>query len=174
MLWKNDGYWKYETFPLDEPAATFGVFQPMVELWHAKTPGGAVAPDWRHYELADLKNWWGWAHIYDAVPGEALHFRVRLWGTNIASTLDYDATGLLLRPETAADAADARSITRHDLEFARHMLDNGLLGRGSGPIDVSFGNTCDYQEVMMPLSADGKVFDKVFYLCSTEITGLDY
>ncbi|MEQ8665067.1 MAG: hypothetical protein RIC16_05025 [Rhodospirillales bacterium] len=173
MLWKNDGYWHYETFSFHEPPATFGVFEPMVELWRAKTPAGAAAPDWRHFELTDLKGWWGWSHVYDAVPGEPLHFRVRLWGSNIASVLGYDVTGQLLRPETAAGAADAQNITRDDLEFARYLLDNAQLGRGSGPIDARFGNVCDYQEIMLPLSGDGQTLDKVLYFCSTVMTGVE-
>ncbi len=165
MEWKTDPYWRYETFSLDAPADSFDIFAGPVRMWREKAGPERPAPDWRDITLADLEGWWGWSQVYDlADPVEAV-FRVRLWGSRLAQVLGYDITGKIIRAADSAPAADARLITRNDLEFARYLLDEGLIGRGSGPLNIEHGIDINYFEIMLPLSADGQAFDKLLYFC---------
>ncbi|MBO6521199.1 MAG: hypothetical protein JJ900_09780 [Rhodospirillales bacterium] len=165
MEWKTDPYWRYETFPLDALADSFGVFAGPVAMWREKAGPERPVPDWPDISLNDLEGWWGWTHVYDALDPSEAAFRVRLWGSRLAQVLGYDITGKIIRAEESAAAANPQLITRNDLEFARHLLDKGLIGRGSGPLNIEYDVDIDYFEIMLPMSADGRTFDKILNFC---------
>ncbi len=150
--------WTEEVFDLDTPVSTFGDLQPVAELWHSKRVDGNL-PKWRDFELEDFEGWYGWICVYDVIGSDPFDFQARLWGTESVYLTGHDMTGKSPRLNKTEPYEFIGEYTQEDMNFLAGLQQTVRIGRTDGHVFWEQRNHIRFQDLILPLAADGKTVD---------------
>jgi hypothetical protein len=126
----NETHWDYWTCPLRAPAASFGGWEGVVELWSGRIPTGQRLPPRSSFDILDLRGWWGQVAIA-RIEHNPLDVRFTLWGTRLTDWWGVDYTNKRIGEISKNPEAWLETEGRY---FAA-MANEPFIGIAAGPLD---------------------------------------
>lgn len=122
--------WEYWASPLEEKAASFGVYAAMVELWRARIPPGDLLPPRPCFDFLDFRGWWGRVAVAQ-IERDPFDVRFSLWGTKLTEWWGVDYTNRRL-----GEASKNPEVWRHtEGRYFAAMAERPFIGVASGRLD---------------------------------------
>ncbi len=162
---RDSSDWEYRVCSCETPAADFGVFASIVELWNARRTPGRL-PAWRDFRFEDFVGWYGWICVCDVVYEPIFDTRYRLWGTRVAEILGYDMTGRSPRRNSAAPFEYEGGYSQAEFDFLETLARQPAIGVTSGSIHWQGRDHVSYEEITLPLSDAGDAVDRLLFVIS--------
>ncbi len=144
--------WSYNVYAVDTPAAAFGPFRDLIQLWRDKA-GDRPFPTWRDFELADFKNWWGRLSLAN-VHRDPVDLDFALWGSKLTDWWGIDFTKKEM--DKAYKDRD-ENWTAYEGPYFQALLDHGGIGVVGGDLRLLDKNYTVVQGVDLLLNKNGEV-----------------
>lgn len=123
----------------------------LYKYWDSKR-GDRAVPAWSTFDPVEMRDWLGYLNLVEVEEGRA-KFRYRIFATNIARIIGRDMTGIGVH-ESAPDIVEELIKTYVTVEQSVAPLffshEEGLQGA-----------TFRHHRLMLPLSEDGELVDKI-------------
>ncbi len=148
-IWREFEGWTYEYLDRDvEPKALPG-FEDLVRLWQDKR-GDRVVPSWSDFDFYDFKGWHSRIGVYE-ISYDPFDYICRLSGTEVEEIYEQSMTGT-----KGSELAEMRVEFPVAMEFYEMTCRQMLIGRTSGPVNLTGREHIQATFVDFPLSDDGQ------------------
>ncbi len=154
--------WNFYLLPIDAPAETFDIFEPMVNLWRSKfTENEIKLPSWKSFSFSEFKGWHHHICLSQMDEKEQVP-RWRIMSTGLVKIVHGDFTG-----ETIDKAVSP--ATKEDIkEKIKAMIEGPLIGMTTGTVKTLANKNMQFTSLELPISTDGKKIDQFIHIISLD------